>query len=215
MRTENSTILSPLIVVPSAYVVAVGLVGLHAIYKTNLSRHVRFHECHDSFVVTSTTLLSLASLLGLWCYRRQRPTQLFSAAPTAAEDDDFLDFSYDDIFFHQHFRSLMYNDDDLMHCNVHFLPHITAMHYLNYRTAQWTGANAKVQPSLTWSAPPTLIGYTDDALCDVIGSHKYDTTAHVPYALISVSWLELLCDPVIQAQALEEHDTLGNTPFQI
>ena len=31
----------------------------------------------------------------------------------------------------------------------------------------------------------------------------------------SVSWLELLCDPVVQSQALEEHDTLSNTPFQI
>ena len=31
---------------------------------------------------------------------------------TAADNDDFVDFSHDDIFFHQHFRSLIYNDDD-------------------------------------------------------------------------------------------------------
>ena len=37
-------------------------------------------------------------------------------------------------------------------------------------------------------------------------------------AYLSVSWLESLCDlflPVVQSQALEERDTLGNTPFQI
>jgi len=32
--------------------------------------------------------------------------------PTAADDDDFLNFSHDDTFFHQHLRSLTYNDDD-------------------------------------------------------------------------------------------------------
>jgi len=31
--------------------------------------------------------------------RAVRPAVLFSAAPTAADDDDFLDFSHDDIFF--------------------------------------------------------------------------------------------------------------------
>ena len=36
----------------------------------------------------------------------------FLQPPTAADDDDFLDFSHDDIFVHQHFRSLTYNDDD-------------------------------------------------------------------------------------------------------
>ena len=36
---------------------------------------------------------------------------MFSAAPTAA-DVDFLDFSHDDIFFHQHFRSLIDDDND-------------------------------------------------------------------------------------------------------
>ena len=35
---------------------------------------------------------------------------LLSAAAT--DDDDFLDFSRDDIIFHQHFRSIIYNDDD-------------------------------------------------------------------------------------------------------
>ena len=42
------------------------------------------------------------------------------------------------------------------------------------------------------------------------------TTAHTPRMHSSVSWLELLCDPVVQSlQALEEHDALSNTPFQI
>ena len=31
--------------------------------------------------------------------------------PTAADDDDFLDFSHDDNFFHQHFLSLIDDDD--------------------------------------------------------------------------------------------------------
>ena len=43
--------------------------------------------------------------------RAVSPAALFSAAPTAADDDDFLDFSHDDIFFHQHFRSLIDDDD--------------------------------------------------------------------------------------------------------
>ena len=30
----------------------------------------------------------------------------------AADDDNFLDFSHDDIVFHQNFRSLIYNDVD-------------------------------------------------------------------------------------------------------
>ena len=37
----------------------------------------------------------------------------FLQPTTAADDDDFLDFSHDDNFFHQHCRSLAYNDDDL------------------------------------------------------------------------------------------------------
>ena len=45
--------------------------------------------------------------------RAVSPAALFSAAPTAADDGDFLDFSHDDIFFQQHFRSLTYNDVDL------------------------------------------------------------------------------------------------------
>ena len=32
---------------------------------------------------------------------------------------------------------------------------------------------------------------------------------------LSVSWLELLRDPIVQSQALEGHDTLGNVPFTI
>jgi len=49
----------------------------------------------------------------LWRLRRAvSPAALFSAAPTAADDDDFLDFSHDDIFFHQHFRSLIDDDYD-------------------------------------------------------------------------------------------------------
>jgi len=32
--------------------------------------------------------------------------------PTAADYDDFLDFSYDDIFFHRRFRSLIDDDND-------------------------------------------------------------------------------------------------------
>jgi len=44
--------------------------------------------------------------------RAVSPTALFSAAPTATVDDDFLDFSHDDIFFHQHFCSLIDDDDD-------------------------------------------------------------------------------------------------------
>jgi len=35
----------------------------------------------------------------------------FLQPPTAADDDDFLEFSHDDIFLQQ-FRSLTYNDDD-------------------------------------------------------------------------------------------------------
>jgi len=35
----------------------------------------------------------------------------FLQPPTAADDDDFLDFSHDDIF-HQQIRSLIYKDDD-------------------------------------------------------------------------------------------------------
>jgi len=60
MQTENSRILSCLIGMPSAYALAVGLVGLEAINRTNLSSHVRFHERHNSFAVT---LLCLASSL--------------------------------------------------------------------------------------------------------------------------------------------------------
>jgi len=45
--------------------------------------------------------------------RAVSPAALFSAAPTAADDDNFLDFfSHDDIFLHQQFRSLIYNNDD-------------------------------------------------------------------------------------------------------
>jgi len=51
--------------------------------------------------------------------RALSPAELFSAALTAADDDDFLDFSHDDIFSHQHFRSLIYDDDD------------RALHYLS------------------------------------------------------------------------------------
>jgi len=36
----------------------------------------------------------------------------FLQPPTAADDDDFRDFSRDNIFFHQHFRSLIDDDDD-------------------------------------------------------------------------------------------------------
>jgi len=92
---------------------------------------------------------------------------LFSAAPDCRlpdDDDDFLDFSHDDIFFHQRFHSLIYNDLS------HFAWYKRGFH------------------------------------CDVTA------------AILSVSWLELLCDlflPVVQSQALEEHDTLGSTPFPI
>jgi len=37
---------------------------------------------------------------------------VFWLPPTAADDDDFLDISHDDIFLHQHLRSLTYNVDD-------------------------------------------------------------------------------------------------------
>ena len=40
--------------------------------------------------------------------RAVSPAALFSAAP----DNDFLDFSHDDIFVHRHFCSLIYNNDD-------------------------------------------------------------------------------------------------------
>ena len=43
--------------------------------------------------------------------RAVSPAALFSAAPTAA-DDDFLDFFARPHFFHQQFRSLIYNNDD-------------------------------------------------------------------------------------------------------
>jgi len=80
--------------------------------------------------------------------------------------------------FYQHFRSLICNDDDrAMQC-------ITPTHYLNYHTTQQTGVNATVQPSLIWSAALTCVTYIDDALCGVIGCHKYDTTDHAPYALL-------------------------------
>ena len=54
--------------------------------------------------------------------------------------------------------------------------------------------------------------------------HSALRDAHVDTALcppiqvllpLSVSELELLCNRVVQSQALEGHDTLGNTPFQI
>ena len=54
--------------------------------------------------------------------------------------------------------------------------------------------------------------------------HRPLRDAHVDTALcppiqvllpLSVSELELLCNRVVQSQALEGHDTLGNTPFQI
>ena len=35
----------------------------------------------------------------------------FLQPPTGADDDDFLDFSHDDVFFHQHCRSLIDDDD--------------------------------------------------------------------------------------------------------
>ena len=37
------------------------------------------------------------------------PAALFFAAP---DDNDYLNFSHDDLFFHQHFCSLIYNNDD-------------------------------------------------------------------------------------------------------
>ena len=47
-------------------------------------------------------------MLGLHHNAKLSVLQLcFLQPPTAADDDDFLDFSHDDIFFHQHCRSLM------------------------------------------------------------------------------------------------------------
>ena len=44
--------------------------------------------------------------------QRRAVSQLcFVQPPTAADDDNFYNFSHDDIFF-QHFRSLTYNDHD-------------------------------------------------------------------------------------------------------
>ena len=43
-------------------------------------------------------------------HRAVSPAALVSAA--ADDDDDFVDFSNDDIFLHQHVRSLLYNDYD-------------------------------------------------------------------------------------------------------
>jgi len=39
----------------------------------------------------------------------------FLQSPTAADDDDFLDFSHDDILSHQHFRSLIDDNDGALH----------------------------------------------------------------------------------------------------
>ena len=39
-------------------------------------------------------------------------SSVFCSPLTAADDDDFFDFSHDDIFFRQYFRSLAYNDGD-------------------------------------------------------------------------------------------------------
>jgi len=39
----------------------------------------------------------------------------FLQSPTAADDDDFLDFSHDDILSHQQFRSLIDDDDGALH----------------------------------------------------------------------------------------------------
>ena len=61
----------------------------------------------------------------------------FLQPPTAADDDnDFLDFSHDDvyIFFHHHFRSLMYNDDDRV------------LHYLQNRGFHYDVTAAVIQP---------------------------------------------------------------------
>jgi len=44
--------------------------------------------------------------------RAVSPAAQFSTEPTAADNDDFLDFSHDDIFFYQHFRSPISDDDD-------------------------------------------------------------------------------------------------------
>ena len=45
--------------------------------------------------------------------RAVSPAALFSAAPTAAaDDDDFLDFSHDDIFFSSTVSFIIYNDSD-------------------------------------------------------------------------------------------------------
>ena len=44
--------------------------------------------------------------------QRRAVCQLCFLQSLTAADDDFLDFSHDDIFFHQHFRSQIHIDDD-------------------------------------------------------------------------------------------------------
>jgi len=80
----------------------------------------------------------------------------------------FRFFSHDDIFFHQHFRSLVKDDDD-----------DRALYDL--------------------SADSTM---TSPLLCDT--------------AYLDVSWVESLCDlflPVVQSQAVQEHDALTTHLF--
>ena len=95
----------------------------------------------------------------------QVPQICFLQPPTAAGDDDFVDFSHDDIFSSTFSFSIRRRDDD------------------NHASRD-TSADSTMTSSL---------------LCDT--------------AYLSVSWLQLLCDlflpvPVVQSQAVEEHDTL-------
>ena len=68
--------------------------------------------------------------------RAVNPAALFSAAPTA-DDDDLLGFSHDDVFFHQQLCSLTYNDDD------------RALHDLSADSTRTSLAIARVRHSVT------------------------------------------------------------------
>jgi len=72
----------------------------HSYYQADLASHRRRAMRLQTMDVRPTS-------------QRRTASQPFSAAPTAADDDDddFLDFSRDNIFFHQHFRSLIDDDD--------------------------------------------------------------------------------------------------------
>jgi len=118
------------------------------------------------------------------CYPRQRlwhnvrptsqrravsPAALFSATPDCRWRRRLSRFFARRHIFHQHFRSLIYNDDD------------RALH--------------DISADFTMTSP---------LLCGT--------------AYVYVSWMESLCDlflPVVQSQAVEEHDSLDNTPFQL